>query len=98
MNFRWGGLGRRAKPSPPEMQVGGGSGGRQGAALPPPRIQGGCGGGEAPPTNADSEGRRSEGPDSADCKWPKQKACDNGTKTAPTLFPLSEQMGHGQVL
>ena len=42
----------------------GGMGGREGAALPPPRIQGGCGGGEAPPTNADSEGRRSEGPDS----------------------------------
>ena len=62
MNFRWGGLGERAKPSPPEMQVGGGSGRREGAALPPPRIQGGGGGRRSPPHRADSEGTASEGP------------------------------------
>ena len=55
MNFRWGGLGG-AKPSPPELQVGEGSGGR----LPPPRIQAPRPASEGP----DSEGPVSEGPDS----------------------------------
>ena len=60
MNFRWGGLGGRAKPSPPEMQVGGGSGGVWGGEAPTHRPASEGPASEGP----DSEGPASEGPDS----------------------------------
>ena len=68
MNLRWGGLGRRAKPSPPEMQVGGGSGGCRGGEVPPTGLiqkglsQKGLSQKGLIQEGADSEGSDSEGP------------------------------------
>ena len=48
MNFRWGGLGGRAKPPPPKCRGVGGLGGGRAQPSLPPDIRGGVGG-RSPP-------------------------------------------------